>query len=140
MNKDIMFSSVSDDWGTPQHFFNLLDQEFHFVLDACASEHNAKCLSYFTKEDDALLQRWDYGGYVFCNPPYGRIMNKFVEKAYIENQYGVPIVLLLPARTDVKWFHNYIYNQHEIRFIKGRLHFNDSKDPAPFPSMVVVMR
>ena len=81
------------------------------------------------------------GGYrCYCNPPYGREISKWVEKAYSENKKGVLVVLLLPARTDTKWFHEYIYKKHEIRFIKGRLKFNDGKKSAPFPSMVVVMR
>lgn len=81
------------------------------------------------------------GGYkVFCNPPYGKEISKWVEKAYEENKKGVLVVLLLPARTDTRWFHNFIYKKHEIRFIKGRLKFNDCKQPAPFPSMVVVMK
>ena len=80
------------------------------------------------------------GGYtVYCNPPYGREISKWIKKAYEENLKGTKIVLLLPARTDTKWFHEYIYNKHEIRFIKGRLKFNDGKNPAPFPSMLVIM-
>ncbi len=81
------------------------------------------------------------GGYrVFCNPPYGREIYKWVEKAYIENKNGTFIVMLLPARTDTKWFHEFIYKKHEIRFIKGRLKFNDGKENAPFPSMIVIMK
>jgi len=81
------------------------------------------------------------GGYrVYCNCPYGREISKWVKKAYEENKKGVFVVMLLPARTDTKWFHDYIYNQHEIRFIKGRLKFNDGKQSAPFPSMLVIMR
>ena len=79
------------------------------------------------------------GGVVFCNPPYGREISKWVEKAYNENKKGIKIVMLLPARTDTKWFHEYIYKKHEIRFIRGRLKFNDGKQSAPFPSMVVIM-
>jgi site-specific DNA-methyltransferase (adenine-specific) len=76
---------------------------------------------------------------VFCNPPYGREISKWVEKAYNENKKGTFIVMLLPARTDTKWFHNYIYKKHKIEFIKGRLKFNDGKQSAPFPSMLVIM-
>lgn len=53
---------------------------------------------------------------------------------------GTLVVMLIPARTDTKYFHEYIYKRHEIRFVRGRLHFNESKAGAPFPSMVVVMR
>jgi len=74
------------------------------------------------------------------NPPYGRKIVKWVEKAYIESKKtGTTVVALLPARTDTKWFHEYIYMKaKEIRLIKGRLKFGDSKNPAPFPSMIVV--
>ena len=80
------------------------------------------------------------GGTVFCNPPYGRQMPLWIEKAYRECENGTTVVLLIPARTDTKYFHDYIYGKHEIRFIRGRLHFNESKQSAPFPSMVVIMR
>ena len=82
------------------------------------------------------------GGTVFCNPPYGREIGKWVRKAWEEAQAGTPVVLLIPARTDTTYFHDYIYNQAEIRFIRGRLKFTDedgnTSDPAPFPSMLVV--
>ena len=82
------------------------------------------------------------GGYrVFCNPPYGRGVGKWVEKAYKEaQQEDTLVVMLLPARTDTKWFHEYIYNKTEIRFIKGRIKFGGCKNPAPFPSMIVIFR
>lgn len=134
-----LMSSNTDEWGTPKAFFEELDKEFNFTLDPCSTENNHKCNKYFTKEQDGLKQTW--GGYrVFMNCPYGREISKWVEKAYNENKNGTMVVCLLPARTDTKWFHNYIYKKHEIRFIKGRLKFNDGKQPAPFPSMVVVMR
>ena len=80
------------------------------------------------------------GGHrVFCNPPYGREIGKWVKKAFRTNEdHGNLVVMLLPARTDTKWFHDYIYHKAEIRFIRGRLKFGDSKNSAPFPSMVVV--
>ena len=85
------------------------------------------------------MQSWS-GYRVYCNPPYGREIGKWVEKAYNENKNGTFIVMLLPARTDTKWFHNFIYKQHKIEFIKGRLKFNDGKNSAPFPSMIVIMK
>jgi site-specific DNA-methyltransferase (adenine-specific) len=134
-----LMSSNTDEWATPKAFFEELDKEFHFTLDPCATKENHKCSTYFTKEQDGLKQEW--GGYnVYCNCPYGREIGKWVEKAYEENKKGTLVVMLLPARTDTRWFHNYIYKQHEIRFIKGRLKFNDGKNSAPFPSMVVVMK
>ena len=134
-----LMSSNTPEWATPVKFFEELDKEFHFTLDPCCTKENHKCNKYYTKEDNGLLQRWG-GEIVYINPPYGREISKWIEKAYIENQNGTTCVLLLPARTDTQWFHNYIYKKHEIRFIKGRLKFNDGKQTAPFPSMVVVMR
>ena len=135
MNKGL-FSSNTDLWSTPQEFFDKLNDEFCFTLDPCATEENHKCDKYYTKEQDGLLQDWK-DEIVFCNPPYGREIGKWVKKAY-ESRGSKPIVMLLPERTDTKWFHNYIYTYAEIRFIKGRLKFGDSKNSAPFPSMVVI--
>ena len=125
--------------GTPQAFFDELDKEFHFDLDVAASDDNHKCVRYYTKETDGLANLSHWGGQVWCNPPYGREIGKWV-KACAE--YSGPSVMLLPARTDTRWFHDYIYNnpRAEIRFIKGRLKFNDGDSPAPFPSMVVVFK
>lgn len=141
MNTEVMFSSKTDLWETPQDLFDELNDEFGFDIDVCATKENAKCSRYFTKEQNGILQDWD--GVVWCNPPYGREISEWVRKAYEtnlrENNY---IVMLLPARTDTKWFHDYIYQKNyvEIRFIKGRLKFGCSKNSAPFPSMVVVFR
>lgn len=138
MNTDVMFSSKTDEWATPTDFYNELNKEFKFDLDPCANEHNHKCEKYFTIEDNGLLQSW--AGYnVFCNPPYGREIGKWVEKAYKTNKkYGNVIVMLVPARTDTKWFHEYIYHKAEVRFIRGRLKFSGAKFNAPFPYMVVI--
>lgn len=130
-------------WCTPQDFFDALNKEFNFVLDAAATDKTKKCRLYYTPEMDGLAQSWDCGGAVFCNPPYGREIGKWVQKAYKETAQGkYPIVLLIPARTDTNYFHDYIYGKAEIRFIRGRLRFTDSDgnvaNPAPFPSMVVV--
>ena len=133
-----MFSSKTDLWETPQDFFDHLNDEFHFNVDVCATSDNAKCNTYFTKENNGLSQSWR--GVCWCNPPYGREIGKWVQKAYLSSRDGSTVVMLLPARTDTKWFHEYIYNQAEIRFIKGRLKFGNSKNSAPFPSMVVVFR
>ena len=81
------------------------------------------------------------GGYrIFCNPPYGRELPKWVKKCYDESKNGALVVMLILARTDTRWFHDYIYHKAEIRFIKGRLKFGDGKSPAPFPSMVVIFK
>ena len=139
MNTEVMFSSKTDLWSTPQDFFDALDKEFHFTLDACALPENAKCKRYFSPEQDGLFQPWE--GVVWCNPPYGRQIGKWVEKAAVSVCMGkATVVMLLPARTDTAWFHDYIYGPAEIRFIRGRLKFGGCKNAAPFPSMVVIFR
>ena len=133
-----LFTSNSDEWYTPQNLFDELDSEFHFDLDPCATSESHKCDRYYTKEQDGLSQKWG-GARVFCNPPYSCI-DKWVEKAYRETREdNTIVVLLIPARTDTRYFHNYIYQRAEIRFVKGRLKFS-SKGPAPFPSMIVIFR
>ena len=141
MNTDLMFSSKTDQWETPQDFFNQLDRELHFTLDPCADDTNHKCDRYFTREQDGLQQDWS-GEVVFCNPPYGRKAGKWVQKCFEEVYQGgcKCAVLLLFANTDTKWFHDYVYHKAEIRFIKGRLKFGDMKYDAPKPSMVVIFR
>lgn len=139
MNKDLMFSSNSNEWATPQDFYNELHKEFNFNLDPCATPENAKCEKYFTIEDDGLKQNWG-GQTVFCNPPYGRDIGKWVEKSYRESLNGSTVVMLIPARTDTKYFHDFIFGKAEVRFIRGRLKFGNSKNSAPFPSAVVIFR
>ena len=140
MNTDLMFSSKTDLWATPQDFFDELNKEFNFTLDPCANAENHKCSKYFTKEDDGLLQDWS-NNIVFCNPPYGKVLKDWVKKSYEESlKPNTTVVMLIPARTDTSYFHQYIYHKAEIRFIRGRLKFGDSKNSAPFPSMVVIMR
>lgn len=132
-------TSNSDEWSTPQEMFDSLDAEFSFNLDVCSTDENAKCERHFTKEQDGLKMSWG-GCRVFCNPPYSEI-GKWVEKCYREGHKDhTLVVLLIPARTDTKYFHNFIYNRAEIRFLKGRLRFGDSQNCAPFPSMVVIFR
>ncbi len=133
-----LFSSNSNEWATPTKFFEELNEEFHFTLDPCATPENAKCKFFYTIEDDGLTKKWG-GKRVFCNPPYGREIGKWVKKCYEESKNCDVVVMLIPARTDTAYFHDYIYHKaKEIRFIRGRLHFNDSKQGAPFPSMVVI--
>ena len=139
MNTKVMFSSASDDWATPQDFFDELNREFNFTLDPCATSENAKCAQYYTVAENGLKQDWQ-GEVVFCNPPYGREIKLWVQKCYEESQKpSATVVMLIPARTDTKYFHDFIYNKaRDIRFVRGRLRFGDSKNSAPFPSMVVV--
>lgn len=141
MNKEVMFSSKTEMWETPQELFEELNNEFHFSLDVCATAENAKCEKYYTPEIDGLSQPWN--GTVWCNPPYGRQIGKWVFAASVASGVrNATVVMLLPARTDTRWFHDYIYQKErvEIRFIKGRLKFGGSKNGAPFPSMICIFR
>lgn len=131
-----LFTSNTDMWATPQALFDSLNAEFNFTVDVCAVPENAKCAKFFSPQIDGLSQEWN--GVCWCNPPYGREIGKWVRKAFISYLHGAKVVMLLPARTDTKWFHDYIYGKAEIRFIRGRLKFNDGKGSAPFPSMVVI--
>lgn len=140
MNK-ILFSSNKDDWETPQDFFNKLNEEFNFNLDPCADRTNHKCEKFYTKDDNGLLQDWS-GHTVFVNPPYGaKSTSDWIRKCAKEScKPHTTVVMLIPARTDTRAFHEYIYGKSEIRFIKGRLKFGGSKNSAPFPSMLVIFK
>ena len=133
--KSGMFTSVTDEWETPQWLFDEYDQKYHFTLDACASPENAKCKTYFTPEQDGLKQEWT--GSVWCNPPYGRQIWKWVEKGY--KSRAEVVVMCLPARTDTRWFHDYCL-KGEVIFLRGRVKFGGATQNAPFPSMIVVFR
>ena len=137
-----LFTSRTDEWGTPKNFFDRLHKEFNFTLDPCASGHNAKCEVYYTIEDDGLTKDWR-GESVFCNPPYGRKIAKWVEKCWEESRKSnTLVVMLIPARTDTRYWHEWIFPYaKEIRFVKGRLKFEGgagNENSAPFPSAVVV--
>ena len=134
----VHFSSDSNEWETPQDLFDKLNDEFRFTLDPCASKNNAKCKKYYTKEDNGLIQSWR-DEIVFMNPPYGREIPKWVEKAYNESIHEDCIVVcLIPSRTDTKYWHEFIFPHAEVRFLKGRLKFSGHKNSAPFPSAVVI--
>jgi site-specific DNA-methyltransferase (adenine-specific) len=142
MNKNtqvLMFSSKSTDWSTPQDFFEKLNWRFGpFDLDPCAESDSAKCATFFTEEDNGLTKDWE-GHTVFVNPPYGRGIDKWIEKAYNESRKpNTKVVMLVPARTDTKYWHKYIMVASQVYFVKGRLKFGDSENCAPFPSAVVV--
>ena len=133
-----LFSSNSNEWATPKDLFNDLNKKFNFTLDPCANDENHKCDKYYTIKEDGLKQEWE-GECVFCNPPYGREISKWVKKCYEQHfKHNITVVMLLPARTDTSYFHNYIYHKSEIIFLRGRLHFSDGPNPAPFPSMIVI--
>ena len=131
-----LFSSKTDNWATPQDFFDAWNALYDFELDVCADHDNAKCQNYFTIEEDGLQQDWKTRR-CWMNPPYGREIGKWMQKAYQESQKGATVVCLVPARTDTTWWHDYAM-QGSITFIRGRLKFGDSKNSAPFPSAVVV--
>lgn len=133
------YSSKSCEWETPQKLFDELDLQFHFTLDPCSTDKNAKCIKHYTKEQDGLSQDWT-GETVFCNPPYGRSIGAWCKKCYDHSLGGGIAVLLVPSRTDTKWFHRWIYGKAELIFIKGRIHFNNSKWNAPFPSLIAIYR
>ena len=152
INKEVLFSSDKTEWETPKDYFNELNEEFHFTLDAAASDFNHKCDKYFTIDDNGLEQDWG-GEVVFCNPPYGRKdTGLWTEKAYKESlKPNTTVCLLIPARTDRASFHDYVLGKAaEIRFIRSRLAFELGGEPildkngkpskAPFPSMLVVYR
>lgn len=139
--KQVMFSSKSNDWATPQSFFDKLDRIYGpFTLDAAASADNYKVANHYTEADNALSQDWS-GNRVFLNPPYGRNLKDWVKKAYEEGQKNdTTVVMLIPARTDTKYWHDYVMWADEIRFVRGRIKFGDETNSAPFPSAVVVFR
>ena len=150
MNRDLMFSNKNNAWCTPRDFFNKLNLEFNFTLDPCCMPKSALCSKYYTPLEDGLKQDWR-GEIVFVNPPYGKQIGKWVEKSYLESlKLNTIVVMLIPSRTDTRYFHNFIYNKSEIRFLKGRLKFIDMDfegkeedrklSPAPFPSMIVIFK
>lgn len=133
-----MMSSTTDEWATPQDFFDKLNAEFSFGLDVCAPPENAKCPAFYTKEQDGLVQAWHKSAAVcWMNPPYGRQIGAWMKKAYEESQKGATVVCLVPARTDTAWWHDYAM-RGSVRFVRGRLKFGGGKNSAPFPSAVVV--
>lgn len=125
-----------EDWETPPEIFAPLHAEFGFTLDAAANAVNAKTPAYIS--EDALEKMWR--GVVWLNPPYGKQIGKWVEKAFQESVCrGATVVCLLPARTDSGWWHDYA-ERGERRFIRGRIRFVGARYNAPFPSAIVVFR
>lgn len=138
----VHYSSKSQVWETPQALFDQLNAEHGFTLDVCALPENTKCARYFTPEMDGLGQDWK-DNVCWCNPPYGRDIGKWVKKAYesslMDWQHGgAKVVCLLPARTDVSWWHDYVLPYGKVTFLRGRLRFSGSKGYAPFPNAIVI--
>jgi site-specific DNA-methyltransferase (adenine-specific) len=132
-----MFSSQKDEWATSQDFFDGLNKQYNFTLDPCATAQNTKCPKFYTQQDNGLNQDWS-GNVVYVNPPYSNV-KEWVKKALQESRKpNTTIVMLVAARTDTKFFHDYCTKANQIFFIKGRLKFGGSANSAPFPSMVVV--
>ena len=121
-----LFHSISDRWETPTELYSVLDKEFRFDFDPCP-------LSSLYREN-GLLKCWR-GRRVFCNPPYGPDIGKWLAKS-VETACAI---FLLPSRTDTAWFHNYALQADEVRFVRGRLKFGDARNTAPFPSLIVVV-
>lgn len=139
MNK-ALFSSIKNDWSTPPNLFNELNTVYNFTLDPCCSVDNAKCITFFTENDNGLDQSWK-GYTVFMNPPYGKTIKAWMCKAYEEHKkHGITVVCLVPARTDTSWWHDYAMKAKEIMFIRGRVKFGNGKGSAPFPSAIVIFR
>lgn len=142
-------SSKSDEWETPKHIFNHFNFIYGLELDAAATKDNKLCANFYTLEDDALKQDWSKYKHVWCNPPYGRKIAAFVKKAYEESLKGCVVVMLIPSRTDTKWWHEYC-SQGSVKFLRGRLKFNNRTfpsykedmshkiSPAPFASAIVI--
>ena len=135
---NVHFTSNTDQWSTPQDLFDKLHKKYNFNLDVCALPSNAKCPAFFDPDTDGLAQSW---APLTCwmNPPYGRTIGKWMEKAYNESISGATVVCLVPARTDTAWWHDYAI-KGEIEFLRGRLKFGGSKNSAPFPSAIVVFK
>ena len=136
----VMFESKNECWQTPQVLFDRLNEEFNFDIDVAASESNAKCNRFFTEKENALLKEWN--GTCWCNPPYGKKIPFFIRKAYEESNKGNTIVCLIPARTDTRYWHDYVMFADEVRLVKSRIKFDGgtTKNSAPFPSAIVVFR
>lgn len=125
---NVHFSSQRLDWRTPKAVYQILDAEFQFNYDPCPINPTV----------DGLTTNW--GGCNYVNPPYGRELPAWIQKGYAEWQKGKTVVFLIPSRTDTKWWHDYCMKATEIRFIKGRLKFDDQENSAPFPSAIVIMK
>jgi site-specific DNA-methyltransferase (adenine-specific) len=140
-----LFSCKSDEYPTPQAVVDEWARRVGpFSLDPCCTKESAKASRFFMLEDNGLAQDWHTasgGGAVWMNPPYSDC-EAWVAKAIAESARGCTVVTLLPARTDVGWFHLALAAQPraEFYFCRGRLRFEGAEGSAPFPSVVIVFR
>lgn len=134
----VHFSSLTNEWSTPQNFFDAQNAIHKFTLDPCSTHENAKCSKHYTQHDDGLKKDWSKDR-VWMNPPYGREIGVWMKKAFEESQRGALVVCLVPARTDTAWWHNYAA-KGQVSFIRGRLKFGGGKNSAPFPSCLVIFK
>lgn len=132
-----MLPTARHDWRTPPQVFDALHKEFAFTVDAAASHENALLPRYWTARKDGAVQDWT-GERVWCNPPYGKEQIPFIRKA--AQRTAEVAVLLVPARTDTRIWHECVFGVAEVRFVKGRLKFGEGKTPAPFPSAILIYR
>lgn len=140
VRNDGRWHSKGSDWSTPQELFDELDAEFHFTLDVCASDWNAKCKKFFTEEIDSLKLYWGRDSVCWMNPPYGKVLNDWMKKAYEESLNGAVVVCLVPSATDTAWWHDYAM-KGEIRFLRGRPRFQTKErtwQQTFSPSVIVV--
>lgn len=141
MNKDtqkVMFSKESDEWATPQWFYDKLDEIFHFTLDPCATDENHKCEKYHTMETDGLAQNWQ-GENSFVNNPYSGTKLWVIKCAAEGSKIDTTVVQLIPSRTDTKYSQDVMFpNAQAVLFVRGRLKFGNQKNSAPFPSMIPI--
>jgi phage N-6-adenine-methyltransferase len=135
------FDSVRQDWETPQELFDEMNKEFHFTLDAAASQENSKVEEFISKEQDAFKVDWGTN-VCWLNPPYGRgyPLVSWVKRAHEQSLAGATVVMLIPARTNTNWFHDYCLAHGEVRFIRGRPKFGGATHGLPQPLCFVIFR
>ncbi len=132
-----MFSSKSSTWVSPQILFNAVNDICNFKTDVCATVENAKCAHFYSPKEDGLKQTWT--GMCWMNPPYGRGISPWTEKAHLESRKPNTIVVsLLPSRTDTAWWHDYVIGE-PVLYFRGRLKFSGHKNAAPFPSALALL-
>lgn len=145
----VHYSTNTDEWETPPEIFTPLDAEFDFDVDVCATAQNTKCQIFLGELIDGLMENWFESGYrtSWCNPPYSNL-KKWISKNATESSKGMTCAMLIPARTDTKAWHQYIYDATkwkfrpgvQVRFLPGRIKFVGGKHCAPFPSCIVIFK